>query len=169
MYGDFYITVNTYEYKRRIDNFLGHEFTEFFRNPGDAAMLKIYEFLAELFEPYVPIDTGALVSSVEVTPRGIMYDEDYFHYVYEGIIYGPNFFVPITQTVDENGDLVWNKEGEWGWRSPAGETKYPTGRYMEYQNPLATRHWDETAISDNEELVRTTIRNIIIEAWKNEH
>lgn len=144
------------EFRRRVDNFLTHEFIEFFQNPPDDVMYDIYSFLAELFEPYTPIDTGTLLDSVVVTSDGIMYDldPDYAHYVYEGEIYGPN--IPV---VDKDGNLRWV--------SPKGKPKYPTGRYMSYQNPLATRHWDETAISDNYDLVAQTVRGIIKEAWEN--
>lgn len=145
------------EFRKRVDNFLGHEFIEFFQNPPDDVMYDIYEFLAKLFEPYTPVDTGALLESVMVTSDGIVYDisPDYAHYVYEGIVYGPN--IP-----------VFDKEGNGiRWVSPRGMKKFPTGNYMEYQNPLATRHWDETAIEDNRELVEQTVRDIIINAWKN--
>ena len=151
------ITINTDDFRRKVDNFLGHEFIEFIRNPGDAVMYEINKFLAELFEPYVPFDTGVLANSVEVTAEGISYNTDYAHYVYEGEVYGPNL-----QIVDkETGEIVW--------RSPKGKSKYPTGRLMTYTNPLATRHWDETAIANNRELVNQTVRDIIIEAWNNEH
>ena len=56
------------------------------------------------------------------------------------------------------------------WRSKAGHAKHETGREIQYTNsPLATRHWDETALTDNWDSVEAKIRDIIIEAWNREH
>ena len=154
----FSISIDTYGFKKRVDNFMGHTFTEFFRNPGDDAMIKIHGFLAALFDPYVPFNTGDLSDSITISPEALTYNTDYAHYMYEDVVYGPNF-------------LIFDKEkGEFVWRSPKGKgSKHPTERTFNYTNPLATRHWDEAAIEAHQDLVNKTIRDIIIEAWNNEH
>ena len=59
----FLISIDPSKFKSQGYNFFGRKLIEFFRNPGDEAMIEIYEFLEDLFRPYVPYDTGKLVDS----------------------------------------------------------------------------------------------------------
>lgn len=140
--------------------------SEKLRNPGDDAMYKIHQLLANTFRPYVPIDMedyygeesrpDHMVDMVEVTPEHIKYPGPYAHYMYEGEIYGPN--IPL---FDAEGNVI-------GWRSPKGKKKHPTGRYFDYTSPTATMHWDEAALTDHRDEIEKEIRRIIIEAWRDE-
>lgn len=96
-------------------------------------MLACHNLLFKMMTPYVPFDTGLLSQDVEITENYVRYKQPYAHYMYEGIVYGPN--IPIVQ----NGVVV-------GFFSRPDVKKTPTGRYMNYDkthHPLATRHWDE--------------------------
>lgn len=98
-----------------------------------STMTACHNLLFKMMTPYVPFDTGILSQDVEITDKHVRYNQPYAHYMYEGIVYGPN--IPIVQ----NGVVV-------GWYSRPGIKKSPTGRYMTYDkthHPLATRHWDE--------------------------
>lgn len=83
--------------------------------------------------PYWAWDTGNLArSAYNATDIGsgiVIYPGPYAHYMYYGEIYGPNFPTEI----DEDGNVLQ-------WRSPAGQKKHPTGRFMKYKkdaNPKA--------------------------------
>ena len=91
-----------------------------------------------LYRPYVPFREGILYNQVNITGgngQGIIeHTAPYAHYLYEGIVYGPN--IPISQ----GGEVV-------GFFSPVAP-KHPTGRMMHYNtmhSPFASRHWDEAA------------------------
>ena len=103
------------------------------------AKLETNKIFCEMCNKYVPRETGALQESGHATEVSVIWDTPYAHYMYEGIIYGPN--IPI---YDENGIAV-------AWYSPPGEkTKYNTGRRMKYHvngNPLAARHWDKVMLN----------------------
>ena len=125
---------------------------------------KIFE---ELCRPYVPMGNpavdyeyysrntpGTLKADVDVTEKQVTWGNGaasaYARYVYEGEIYGPNYFVPVEKI--PGSDNKYDPAGLWGWRSPAGKDKYPTGRMMEYtytsESPLASRHWDKAMLRD---------------------
>ena len=81
--------------------------------------------------PYVPMDSGTLDQTVNITKGYVHYKAPYAHYMYEGEVYGPNY--PIM----EGGQVV-------GWASPP--QKHPTGQPLDYstdKHPLATSHWDK--------------------------
>lgn len=86
-----------------------------------------------LYSPYVPMQTGVMKNTVNITANGgsgtIEHTVPYAHYIYEGEIYGPNY------PKRENGVIV-------SWSSPP--KKHPTGRMMQYHG-LGSRHWDEAA------------------------
>lgn len=94
-------------------------------------------------DPYVPSSSSAtLRQTVEIKPGLITYKMPYAHYMWNGIIYGPN--LPI----DADGNLVfpYDPSKVVGWRSP--KHKYPTGRRFNYSkdpNPKATDHWSDAA------------------------
>jgi hypothetical protein len=98
----------------------------------DVARRNTNEIFLEMCNKYVPEDSGTLKSSAYATERSVIWSTPYAHYMYEGIVYGPNFLVEI------DGQLVW--------RSPAGKPKFPTNRTFQYQNPNATAHWDKTML-----------------------
>lgn len=95
--------------------------------------LAIHNLLAKMCDPYVPMDEGHLAQTLEITPHYVRYTSPYAHYMYEGIVYGPN--IPIIK----DGVIT-------GWFSPPGKAKHPTGKDIEYdlsKHPLASRHWDK--------------------------
>lgn len=91
-----------------------------------------------LYRQYVPFREGVLYNQVNIIgEKGegvIEHTAPYAHYIYEGIVYGPN--VPITQ----GGVIV-------GYFSPEAP-KHPTGKQMTFNTMFsghASRHWDEAA------------------------
>ena len=86
-------------------------------------------------DPLIPFHQGALRNSVNY-PQGIYggeieYNTPYAHYMYEGIVYGPN--IPIR---DAEGNIT-------GWYSPP--KKNPTGRQLQYHTAGTGDHWFEKA------------------------
>ena len=124
----------------------------------------VHRLMAEMCEEYVPFDTGKLNRGTYYDKNGVHYGVHipYAHYVYEGIVFGPN--VPyIVEIKDRKTGEV--KKRELRWSSPISP-KHPTGD-MEYNNewvldgdtivkqpksapvhPNATRHWDEAMFRD---------------------
>ena len=115
---------------------------------------EFHRLLAEMCEEYVPYDTGKL------SDRGTYYTADgvhygvgipYAHYVYEGIVYGPNI------------SYIDKKTGELKWTSPVSP-KHDTGRAMTYQldgHPKATSHWDEAMLREKGDEFRAKVELII--------
>ena len=104
-------------------------------------------------EPLVPHLNGGLRGSVNF-PEGIYggvleYNTPYAHYLYEGIVYGPN--IPIR---DSEGNIT-------GWYSPP--KKHPMGRKLEYHEPGTTDHWFEKSKEKN---LKKWIRLVKDEAGK---
>ena len=87
-----------------------------------------------LYRPFCPFREGALYNQVNITGGGgnavIEHTVPYAHYLYEGVVYGPN--VPIMQ----GGEMV-------GYFSPEAP-KHPTGKMLHYSG-MGSRHWDEAA------------------------
>lgn len=107
-------------------------------NPDEQLRLYAHQRLAAYCEPYVPMETGTLAQSVDITADHIEYRMPYAHYLYEGEIYSPN--IPIRS---EDGTIV-------GYFSPPGKPKKPTGRALTYSkelHPLATDHWEQAAMA----------------------
>ena len=74
---------------------------------------------------------------VSITPYYVHFLSEYAHYMYEGVVYGPN--IPVF----ENGVIV-----AW-WSPPSG--KSPTGKSINYStefHQLATHHWDKAMMQD---------------------
>ena len=119
---------------------------------NDDVRREVHRIFEEECRHFVPIDTGSLQNNVYISKdevRWSAYGEDgknYAHYVYEGEIYGPYFYVPI-ERIDDGDTIDYDENGEWGWRSPRGVKKTPTGRKMKYSNPRATSHWDRTMLA----------------------
>ena len=132
---------------------------------GQATRNKVAtEIFAEMCEPYVPIgsgeppeywersggewtEPGRLRASVKVTEKMVTWGEGlpYAHYVYEGVVYGPNF--PIIGFNWITGERIVK-----GFYSKKGELKQPTGAQMNYYEWKAERHWDEAMLRDNRRL-----------------
>ena len=115
--------------------------------------LAMHNTFAKEMNPYVPMQTGVLSQSIEITPDYVRYTQPYAHYQYTGIVYGPNF--PIT----ENGVIT-------GWFSPPGRgSKHPTGELIEYStemHPLATHHWDKAMLRDKGKEFKKQIKDILV-------
>ena len=104
----------------------------------DETMLQVHNLFAKMCDPYVPMDEGILAQSLDITSEGVTYKQPYAHYQYTGLVYGPN--IPIM----ENGIIV-------GWFSRPGQTKTPTGEYLNYskeKHPLASSEWDKAMMRD---------------------
>jgi hypothetical protein len=118
-------------------------------------MLEIHNTLFRYCDPYVPMQTGVLAHTVEVTPEHVLYTSPYAHYMYEGIVYGPN--IPIYQDIGGTKVIV-------GWRSIPGRTKTPTGKDIEYnheRHPLADSHWDKRMMDDRGDEFVEEVKRII--------
>lgn len=136
---------------------LASQLTNLINDP--TVKLEINNSFARYMDPYVPMDTGALASSglANVTEDYVEYIAPYVHYMYEGIVYGPN--IPITQ----DGVIV-------GWFSPPNQPKHPTGASIQYsteKHPLATHHWDEAMMANRGEDFTAEVTRIITQAWNN--
>lgn len=106
------------------------------------------KILKDYINQYVPMKSGALRNSAEVTPKSIIWGNGlkYAGYQYRGQVYGPNH--PIIR----QGKIV-------GWYSKLGVTKHPTGRELGvpgewkgwvfgYTTPGTKHHWDEQFSKD---------------------
>ena len=117
----------------------------------EETMRQIHNSFATFLDPYVPMDTGMLAQGVTVTPEYIQYNAPYAHYMYTGIVYGPN--IPIV----ENGEVV-------GYFSPPGKKKNPTGAQINYNremHPQATHHWDKRAMEEKGDVFVKDVEEIL--------
>lgn len=129
---------------------------------GEATRNRIAtKLFLEMCEPYVPIGTGeppdyppwrndtvgSLRASGRATEKTVIWGENlpYAHYMYEGIVYGPNYKVERIQWPEGTTAVI-------GFISPKGEEKHPTGDMIEYSEWKPQRHWDEAMIRDNRRL-----------------
>lgn len=177
------IRINTKAVLRFRSEKMRNKFERVFKN--DNSMLKVTKKTEELMREYVPYAEGTLVDSVVVTPRTISYKSEYAHYMYTGVVYGPNIFVPLTKAINANGEEVWNKDGPWGWRSLTGEKKNKTNRDIKYNpntydprtrieggpvhdviHPKATRRWDKAMLREKGKEYRTKVGRIVSEEYK---
>lgn len=121
----------------------------------EATKLSISNTLAKKCDPYVPMRSGTLAQTAEISAEGVRYTQPYARYQYYGEVYGPN--IPIIK----NGMIV-------GWFSPPGKgTKHPTGRTINYSkemHPLATSKWDEAMLRDHREDFEKEVAETI--AWR---
>lgn len=102
---------------------------------GDSTMTFVHTRLHAYCSDYVPMDSGMLDQTVDITPEYVCYRSPYAHYQWAGVVYGPN--IPIYK----DGVLK-------GFISPP--TKHPTGKKMQYstdKHPLATSHWEVAAMA----------------------
>ena len=123
----------------------------------DRAMLAIHNNLARMCDPYVPMDSGTLAQTTEITPQHVKYLVPYAHYMYTGIIFGPN--IPIRDK--ETGEIT-------GWFSIPGMQKTSTGRPISYStevHPLATKQWDKAMLRDRKDEFIKQIRETLLQRW----
>lgn len=121
----------------------------------DAVMTQVHNTLARYCDPYVPMQTGVLAQTIEVTPEYLKYLSPYAHYQYTGLVYGPN--IPIF----EDGVIT-------GWWSPP--QKSPTGEALTYngeQHPLATSQWDKAMMRDRKDEFVQEVTRILAERARN--
>ena len=121
----------------------------------EKSKLAVHNRLAEMCDPYVPMDSGTLAQTTRITSDGVTYSSPYAHYQYEGQVYGPN--IPIIQ----DGIVV-------GWFSPPRKKKHPTGAEINYSkevHPLATSHWDKAMLRDNKDKFEAEIKRILTERY----
>lgn len=117
--------------------------------------LTVHNLLAKMCDPYVPMQTGVMAQTTNITSEGVTYTAPYSHYQYTGEVYGPN--IPIMQ----DGVIT-------GWFSPPGKPKHPTGAAISYStemHPLATSHWDEAMLRDKKDEFESGIKDIIIRRY----
>ena len=101
-------------------------------DPDGPAQAFFTETCSNHMDKYEPYRNGGLHNSKYFTIDEIHYTAPYSHYMYEGVVWGPN--IPIK---DKNGNIV---------RWISGKPKYQTMRKIEYKtemNSLATSHWAE--------------------------
>lgn len=117
---------------------------KFHLEKGGAVQRKIDQTVIDYCKPYCPKDTGVLESSPYGTSAigsgKVIYNTPYAHYLYYGVVYGPNF-----PQKDETGAIV-------GWKSP--KKKFPTERELQYsqeKNPQAGSFWFERMKADRKE------------------
>ena len=117
---------------------------------------EIHTVLAKMCDPYVPMKTGTLAyRKLNVTPNFVQYEGPYAHYMYEGMIYGPN--IPIYENIGATKVIT-------GYFSIPGKAKSPTGRYMTYSqemHPLASRHWDKEMMRNNGDAFVAEVKRIL--------
>lgn len=96
-------------------------------------------------QKYMPRDTGTFISEtnkLNANTRGEVYiyppDSPQGHYLHEGILY-----------VDPVYNIGAFYSPDYGFWSRAGVEKIPSDRKLEYSNPNATAHWEQTAIQNH--------------------
>ena len=115
---------------------------KFHLEKGGLVQQNIDKNVIEYCRPYCPKDTGTLEGSPygasKIGSGKVIYKTPYAHYLYYGIVYGPNF-----PQYDETGNIV-------GWKSP--KKKYPTGRKLKYsreKNENAGSFWFVRMMADH--------------------
>lgn len=114
-------------------------------------MQQVHNTYAKFLEPYVPMDEGVLARDVTITPEYVQYNSPYAHYMYTGIVYGPN--IPIVK----NGEIV-------GYWSQPNQEKHSTGASINYskeKHPLATHHWDKAAMDNQGDIFISDVSKIL--------
>lgn len=116
-------------------------------------MTSLHELLGKYCERYVPKQSGELANNYVATKEALIYPQPYAHYQYAGEVYEPSF--PIT----EKGKVV-------GFYSKPNEKKRPTGRPLNYTNPLASKEWDKAMLRDNGEAFYAEALDLIVGRFK---
>ena len=133
---------------------------EFGLEPGGFVQRTVDQLVIDFCDPYVPaspresLKTSAGVAT-EIGSGLVVYDTPYAHYMYMGIVYGPNFLVDI------NGKLEW--------RSYKDRTKKPTNRKLTYdqsRSPLAGPFWLERMKADRMTELLDVVRKAAVQRGK---
>ena len=90
---------------------------------------------------------GLLRTTGRATEKLVIWDTPYAHYVWEGIIYGPN--IPI--------HMQGSPRVVVGWASKPGVKKHPTGRQMEYSTLRAERHWVQAMLRNERRVFNNAV------------
>lgn len=78
---------------------------------------------------YVPMDSGSLDQTVDITPEYVHYKSPYAHFQWEGLVF-----------VDDRGSTY----------ALPNHSKHPTNRELHHSpdhHPLATSHWEQAAMA----------------------
>jgi hypothetical protein len=120
--------------------------------PGGRVQMAIDAAVIRFSIPYCPFETGTLANSpLRASAIGsgkVVYAGPYAHYLYYGIVYGPNHHF-----TDKNGEEHW-------WSPPV---KFPTNRKLKYKtdvNPLAGSFWFERMKADHAEHILQEAINV---------
>lgn len=95
----------------------------------DAAMTYAHTRLHAYCSDYVPMDSGALDQTVDITPEYVHYKSPYAHFQWEGVVF-----------VDERGSTY----------ALPNHSKHPTNTPLHHStdhHPLATSHWEVAAMA----------------------
>lgn len=95
----------------------------------DAAMTYAHTRLHAYCSDYVPMDSGALDQTVEITPKYVHYKSPYAHFQWEGVVF-----------VDERGSTY----------ALPNHSKRPTNTPLHHStdhHALATSHWEVAAMA----------------------
>lgn len=95
----------------------------------DETITYIHTRLHAFMSPFVPMDSGALDQTVDITPDCVHYKSPYAHFQWTGKVF-----------VDERGST-------WARRS---ESKHQINKDLQYskdQHPLASSHWEKAMMT----------------------
>ena len=95
----------------------------------DAAMTYAHTRLHAYCSDYVPMDSGALDQTVDITPEYVHYKSPYAHFQWEGVVF-----------VDERGSTY----------ALPNHSKHPTNTPLHHStdhHALATSHWEVAAMA----------------------
>lgn len=95
----------------------------------DDAMTYAHTRLHAYCSDYVPMDSGALDQTVDITPEYVHYKSPYAHFQWEGLVF-----------VDERGSTY----------ALPNHSKHPTNTTLHHStdhHPLATSHWEVAAMA----------------------
>lgn len=95
----------------------------------DAAMTYAHTRLHAYCSDYVPMDSGALDQTVDITPKYVHYKSSYAHFQWEGVVF-----------VDERGSTY----------ALPNHSKHPTNTPLHHStdhHALATSHWEVAAMA----------------------
>lgn len=95
----------------------------------DATMTYVHTRLHAYCSDYVPMDSGALDQTVDITPEYVHYKSPYAHFQWEGLVF-----------VDERGSTY----------ALPNHSKHATTTLLQYsddKHPLATSHWEVAAMA----------------------
>lgn len=128
------VKINDAKIKSLLDNLLDKK-----------TMLEIHNKFAQYCEPYVPMQTGTLAQTHQVTPEYVRYYQPYAHYQYKGELY-----------LAPNGSS-WAKKGE---------KKYPSGHplvFSKEMHPKASKEWDKAMMAERGEEFTAAVTQILVE------